>query len=278
MPSHRHLQALAGVYALDALDDGAEQRRFTRHLRRCQACAEEVRAFRNVAAALAFAAATEPPPELRERVMAAVGRTRQLPPVTARPRLRAWPLWTPPGVWLPRLATVTAAVAIVAVVALSIALSGTRQQLNSARAQLNSTQARLSSAQAQIDSARARSQAIAVVLAAGVRTVTGSVATGGKATVLLSVRKRELVVSTSGLATLPAGKAYQLWLIGPSSTQQTAIRSAGLLPPAVAGLTTPVLASGLVSGDKLGMTVEPAGGSKQPTTTPILLLSLPVKA
>jgi anti-sigma factor RsiW len=83
LPSRRNLHALAGVYALDALD-GAEQRRFTRHLRRCQACAEEVRGFRDVATALAFAAAAEPPPELRTQVMAAVGRTRQLPPLTPR--------------------------------------------------------------------------------------------------------------------------------------------------------------------------------------------------
>ena len=68
---------------------------------------------------------------------------------------------------------------------------------------------------------------------------------------------------------------YELWLIGPSTAQATAIRRAGLLPAAEAGLTAPVLASGLVAGDKLGMTVEPAGGSNQPTTTPILLLSLP---
>jgi anti-sigma-K factor RskA len=258
LPSRTNLHALAAVYALDALDDGAEQRRFTRHLRHCQACAEEVRGFRDVAAALAFAAATEPPPELREQVMAAVARTRQLPPVTSRRRLPDWLTWTPQSVWLPRLATATAAVAIAAVVALSVALSGTTQQLNSARAQ---------------------GQAIAAVLAApDVRTVTGPVSTGGTTTVLVSAGKRELVVSTSGLAALPTGKTYQLWLIGPSSTQATAVRPAGLLPPAVSGLATPpVLASGLVAGDKLGMTVEPAGGSNQPTTTPILLLSLPAR-
>jgi hypothetical protein len=36
-----------------------------------------------------------------------------------------------------------------------------------------------------------------------------------------------------------------------------------------------VLASGLVAGDKVGVTVEPAGGTRQPTTAPILLMSLP---
>jgi anti-sigma-K factor RskA len=93
----------------------------------------------------------------------------------------------------------------------------------------------------------------------------------------VSAGQRRLVVSTSGLAALPAGKVYELWLIGPSATQATAVRRAGLLPPAAAGRTAPVLASGLVSGDKLGMTVEPAGGTNQPTTTPILLLSLPAR-
>ena len=118
--------------------------------------------------------------------MAAVGRTRQLPPVTSRRRLPEWLLWTPQSVWLPRLATVTAAVAIAAVVALSVVLSGTRQQLNSARAQ---------------------GQAIAAVLAApDVRTVTGPVSTGGMTTVLVSAGRRELVVSTSGLAALPTAR------------------------------------------------------------------------
>ena len=64
---------------------------------------------------------------------------------------------------------------------------------------------------------------------------------------------------------------YQLWLIGKTKTT-----SAGLLPPAQAGQTPPVLASGVVKGDTLGLTVEPAGGSAQPTTTPILALPLPV--
>ena len=34
--------------------------------------------------------------------------------------------------------------------------------------------------------------------------------------------------------------------------------------------------SGIVPGDKLGLTVEPAPGTAQPTTTPILALPLPM--
>ena len=54
------------------------------------------------------------------------------------------------------------------------------------------------------------------------------------------------------------------------------IVSAGLLPAAKSGVTPPVVATGIVKGDKLGLTVEPAPGTAQPTTTPILALPLPV--
>src|ERR1700757_3525812 len=93
--------ALSGAYALDALEPGAEHDRFTRHLSRCQSCASEVRGFREVATAMAFAATTEAPAAMRERVMTAAARTRQLPPeirTHVRPRRsRSSAPWIP---WL----------------------------------------------------------------------------------------------------------------------------------------------------------------------------------
>lgn len=77
------------------------------------------------------------------------------------------------------------------------------------------------------------------------------------------------IFSTAGLPALPAAKVYQLWLMGPPGT-----RSAGLLA-AGAGRTTLVLASGLRPGDQAGLTVEPAGGTAEPTSTPILAMPLP---
>ena len=250
-PQRQDLHGLAGPYALDALDEGREKERFLRHLRRCAACTGELRGLREVATALAFAAAAEPPPALRPNVMTAVDQTRQLPPEVATER-RGWRLrtWLPWSIWTPRLAIGFAAVAVVVAVVLGVALSGANQQLSSERA---------------------RNDAIAAVLAApDARTVTGTVTTGGTTTVVLSAARHQLVVSLSGLAPLPPGKVYQLWLIGPP-----VVRSAGLLPASVAGRTGPVLASGLAAGDKLGLTVEPAGGTSQPTTTPILVLALP---
>jgi len=49
---------------------------------------------------------------------------------------------------------------------------------------------------------------------------------------------------------------------------------AGMLPGPQQGMTGPVTASGLTPGDRLGLTVEPAGGSPHPTSAMILILAL----
>jgi anti-sigma-K factor RskA len=244
----RHdLHSLSGPYALDALEGGAERDRFIRHMSRCQTCASEVRGFREVATALAFAATAEPPPELRDRVLAAAASTRQLPPEVsthARPRrTRAWVPW---------LSGVVATASIVVAVLFGLALAHTQQELNQAQSE---------------------NQAISLLLSSPhVTLLSHSTTKGGVATVVLAADRHQLVVVTSGLPALPAGKVYQLWLIGTTKTV-----SAGLLPPATSsGRTAPVLASGVVKGDTLGLTVEPAPGSPQPTTKPILALPLPV--
>jgi Anti-sigma-K factor rskA len=265
------LHTLTGAYALDALDPGRELTRFNRHLSRCQSCSAEVRGFREVATAMAFAATTEPPPEMRDRVLAAVARTRQVPPEirthAAGPRRNRG---TAP--WIPWLSGVVATAGIAIAVFFGLAQAHTQDQLNAARAQnhtLAEAQARVERA---LDAARQHDQALAEILGAPhVTLLSRGTSKGGVAVVVLDAATRKLVVATSGLPVLPAGQVYQLWLIGP-----VRIVSAGLLPTARAGVTTPVVATGIVKGDKLGLTVEPAPGSKQPTTTPILALPLPV--
>ncbi len=271
MPLFRQdLHTLAGAYALDAIDPGGELTRFTRHLARCQSCAGEVRGSREVTTAMAFAATTEPPSEMRDQVLAAVARTRQLPPeirTHARPRRSRS---TAP--WLPWLSGVVAAAAIVVAVVFGVANAHTQQQLNAARAQNQALAAGQAKVEAELSQARAHDQALAKILGAPNVTLLSQATTkGGVAVVVLDAAQRQLVVATSGLPALPAGKVYQLWLIGPVK-----IVSAGLLPAAQNGVTSPVVATGLVKGDKLGLTVEPAPGSKQPTTTPILALPVPV--
>jgi hypothetical protein len=261
------LHTLVGVYALDALDSGKELDRFTRHLNRCQSCAGEVRGFREVATAMAFAASEDPPPEMRDRVMAAVARTRQLPPeirTHARPRRTR--------TWVPWVSGVVAVAAIAVAVLFGFAQAHTQAELNQARAQNQALAVDKARIVAELNQARAHDQALAAILGAPHVTLLSQRTTkGGVAVVVLDAAKRQLIVATSGLPALPPGEVYQLWLIGP-----VRIVSAGLLPAAKSGVTPPVVATGIVKGDKLGLTVEPAPGTAQPTTTPILALPLPV--
>lgn len=218
----RHdLHTLTGAYVLDAVEP-AEQARFEHHLRRCKPCGHEVRGLAETATGLAMAVAMEPPPQLKERVLTAVGVTRQLPPAADRHH-RARPALHQP--WIPRLAVAVAVACLAVAVALGAVGLSMRREL---------------------DSARAQNQAIAAVLAApDARIVTQATTVGGTATVVVSRADQKLIFTTAGLPRLPAAKVYELWLIGPPQ-----IRKAGLLPAPSAGKTPPLLASGLATGTR----------------------------
>jgi Anti-sigma-K factor rskA len=231
---------LTGVYALDALT-GPELDRFERHLPRCPACDHEVRDFRETAARLAVAVAATPPAPFRPRVLRAVSATRQDAPLirgrAGRPPVVRW------------LAVAVAAAAVVAAVTLGIVQSVTQHQLNRAQAQIHS--------------------AAAVLAAPDARLTVRATTAGGTATVVSSRSRHAMIITTAGLPALGGGRVYEVWFMAPGR-----IREAGLLPQPTAGRTSPLLATGLAAGDRIGVTVEPAGGTRQPTTTPILVMTL----
>jgi anti-sigma-K factor RskA len=64
------LHSLVAPYALDALDE-TEERSFEQHLALCERCRRELAGLREAAAALAYSApVAQPPPELKERILA----------------------------------------------------------------------------------------------------------------------------------------------------------------------------------------------------------------
>ena len=60
---------------------------------------------------------------------------------------------------------------------------------------------------------------------------------------------------------------YELWYIGESGA-----RPAGTFSVSESGATWRVLDGDMVAGDMVGVTVEPRGGSEQPTTDPIVAI------
>ena len=232
MPYELHV--LTGSYALDAVSD-AERREFERHLQHCPACDAEVRGLRETAARLARTCAMTPPARMEQQVLAATYRTRQLLPLPAgRPRR------------IPRIPRIPRRVAVLAAAA-SVAVA----------AGLGITQL---SAQHQLDQARATAIA-RVVTAPDARVDTAPTSAGGSVTVITSAALHESVVSASGMASLPSGRVYQVWVMSPSGA-----RSAGLIHG------SSLLASAVRPGDRIGITVEPAGGTAQPTTTPVAVV------
>ncbi|MGW2161920.1 anti-sigma factor [Nonomuraea sp. NPDC001699] len=240
---------LAGAYALDAISDEGERRRFEQHLARCAECARETVTLRETAARLGVAVAVEPPPGLRERVLSEIDQVRQLPPEvppaphTRRP-WRAWP------------AAVGMAAALAMVAWLGVTSVQVRQELQLAQ--------------------RTEQRIAAVLSSDDARTVTGAVAGPsaggghGRGTVVMSRSQGALVFWAAGLGDPPAGRVYQLWQLAPGR-----ITSAGLLVPSRSGGTLPVLSTIGSDVGQVGVTVEPTGGSRQPTSTPFLLLDLP---
>jgi anti-sigma-K factor RskA len=238
---------LAGAYALDALTE-PDRVRFERHLAGCEACRQEAGSLREAAGRLAAVPAAPPPPHVREQVLAEAARTRQQPPLTAdvpagsgRRAIR----WR-----APRMAVAIAGGCILVALVLGGLFIHTQRSLSVEQA---------------------HNRAIATILNAPDATIMSAKAVkSGSATVVMSHRDHALVLTTAMLPALPAGQRYQVWLMGPRR-----IRPAGILPVPHRGMTAPVVVSRVAPGDMVGLTVEPASGSTEPSSAPVLMLVLP---
>jgi anti-sigma-K factor RskA len=240
------LHLLTGAYAVDALT-GAELDDFEKHLQRCPSCADEVRGLRETAARLGLATAVAPPPWMRDQVLDATSRVRQLPPSGLRliaadgPRRRIRRL----GRRIPGAIAIAAMAA--AIVVLIVLQLGTRQQLQQSQA---------------------ANRAVASVLAApDARIELGNPTVGGRVTAVFSRSDQAAVVTASGMPTPGGARVYQLWVMSPAGA-----RSVGLMPGSGSGATAPILAADVQPGDQLAITIEPAGGTRQPTAPPIVAI------
>ncbi|MEU5264548.1 anti-sigma factor [Amycolatopsis sp. NPDC021455] len=244
MTAERH--TLTGAYALDAVSE-VDRAEFERHLGECAACRQEVAELRATGGLLGAAAAVEPPPGLKLVVLADVARTRQLPPKLPGSHGLAgrWPggraAAGPHAVPEPSRAK---------------ALHLRAALLGAAAAAVVAVVVGVVTAPAPVDSVLAAPDASAIQ---GVGQ--------GHATLVVSRSRHQAVLLASGLPALDAGHVYQVWLIGSGGA-----RSAGLMAPEapqrmlVADLPPDV--------DRIGITVEPSGGSPGPTTPAVTRISL----
>ncbi|MFD3442898.1 anti-sigma factor domain-containing protein [Streptomyces sp. NPDC058685] len=241
------LHTSTGAYALHALPDD-EQRAFVKHLEACEACRNEVAELQATAVRLGRAVAMSPPQSMREAVLGRVATTRQeftlLQGDETRRRMT----------WLPRLM-------LAASVAAAAAFGGVaiwqHQEASEARASVRQAQERM--------------VGVADVLAApDAQLQTRKLPDGSVATVAVSHRQDAAALVVSGLPQLPTNKVYEAWFIDASGDAAPA----GLLSRD-AGRQLALLEGPVGEAAAVAFTVEPAGGSPQPTTVPLGSVTLP---
>jgi anti-sigma-K factor RskA len=225
------IHALSGAYAVDALDD-VERVGFERHLSGCAACRAEVASLRETAASLGDDVALAPPPELRAAVLEGITRVRPLPPVVPGGGHRADGGPATRRKWFPAL--------VAAVVLALVGVGGVVWQ------------------PWQDDTSPTLTTADRVLADQDAQRVSQTLPNGATATIVRSAKEHRAVLVTEDMPPPPDGKVYQLWLQSPADEMV----SAGLMP---AGQTTALLSGDADEAIGAGVSVEPEGGSEQPT-------------
>ncbi len=227
------LHHLAGAYALDALEE-SERVAFEQHLASCDWCTVEVADFRATAAVLAQGVSTPAPPALKAKVMAEVGRTRQVSPTVL-------PLRTRRPVRL-KVASIAAGLLLLAV--------GTATVLRLPRTD-------------GIEEVIAAPDSITVDLAP----TADFEGDPGMLRIVWSAERDEVVIIGDDLADPGSGKVYQLWLLA----EDKEVVPEDLLVPDD-GAIRKVLSVSDRAAAQWAVTIEPAAGSLTPSS-PILYAS-----
>jgi len=264
------IHSLVGAYAVDAVDD-AERARFEAHLATCAQCRAEVDSLRAAASSVAALADTPPPASLKTALMRDIGSVRPLPPLVAD-QDRDQDQEQPSG---PAAAPGTAAPGTDAPVPGQDELRARRERRTGARTAAARWLAGAAAAAAVVvggvvwhpwdtQTPQAPVTASQQVLQAGdARSYTDR-----STTIVRSASLGKAVVRGT-LPPPPAGKVYELWLQRPDGT----MAGAGLVSD-VAGVRDGVVLQGdAATATGAGITLEPAGGSDAPTTTPLALVS-----
>lgn len=265
------MATLTGAYVVNGLSQ-EESAEFEQHLAACADCAQEVRELRETVAKLGAAAATAPPEELKQRVLDEVARTRQQPPrvdepstdgptaesrptdgasttnVRAlRPRMRQWGM---------RLAVAAAVVGV----ALATAFGGFAWHAQQQVADLTERMERADTGGVEMAQ---------LLQASDANIVQGSTGESSATSVVSREDGRAMFLS-SDMPKPPPDRAYQLWFMDDEGAT-----SAGMYTPGGGDEVDSVTASMPADASQMAVTVEPASGSEQPTTDPIMVMDMP---
>ncbi len=234
--THSEMEDLYELYLLGALEY-EQASEIAEHVnRQCDHCVAQLKeASRLIAGLPALAEISQPPADLRARVLAIAA-----PPAPARQRPQ-WP----------------AAFALACAASVALAFWGLGQQnrleeLNRQRNELRS--------------------ALAILSEADTKTVSfGQAQNDPQGRVFIS-KNGGVVFLGNRLPQLASGKTFEFWLVPAKGNPQ----AAGLFTTNAQGISVNVLARSVNPADyaAVAVSIEPAGGSPQPSTKPILIVPL----
>jgi anti-sigma-K factor RskA len=274
-------EALA-IYALDALDSPGQRAALEAHLAECVTCRNELAMHRETAAAIGESVAPiVPPPELRERALAAAvqrssranvpagGATAPAVELTHH-RVHPQKLWTSASLaWL-----TTAAAVIVAAAALIYAYA-LQREVTALTQVATSAAARSNALAAEINALRQQSAELVRVLnvigAPDVRlaALAGQGAADGALGRAYWSRSQGLVFRALQLPPLSPDRDYQLWIVPPAGAAPVSMGVITVRADGTSSHSTPL--ADLPAAAAVALTIEPAGGSATPTL-PIVMV------
>lgn len=234
---NEQLHDLAAAYALDALDPD-ERARFETHLDSCAPCTAAVAEHRAAAAFLAEGEETAPPPGVRGRVMDAIAaEPRRVSTATSSGAISS-------PASRPAVGRRTLPLAIAAAMVLVAVTAGLAAFVRDV-----------------IDDRDAAEDLVAVLASPDARTVVLEGSEGrADLRVVWSPETTGVVVLGDELPAPPDEQVYELWVLADEGP-----RSAGQFTPADDGAIRRRLALPAEPADGWGVTLEPAGGSPEPT-------------
>lgn len=250
-PRKHEVASLSGAYVLNALNDD-ETKAFEAHLAESEETRNETTELADTAVLLGLAVQPETPPaSLKASIMAQLATTPQLErevvivpdarfssPAQAKAQAR----------WFQR--PLNAIVGVAAAVALII---GGGVAVNAIST--NVTQQ------------AAANQLAAIYAADDSQSAKATVAGGGDATLVWAASLGTSALIVEGMNSLPSDKVYELWYISGGEA-----RPAGTFTVSGDGKLWQILDGTMKSGDTVGVTVEPTGGSQKPSTDPVLVI------
>lgn len=239
MTSHDELLDSVAAYALGLLP-AAEAQAVVAHLQTCERCREEYRFLQPAVTAVAYSAEACADPTSGANAASPLLKARIMKQVRSE---RALPATTPRSWAAYAVAAACLAIAIVTgLVDLSLS-----DRLNRERAQ-----------------SVAQSQIIADLTAPGSRHhrfAGGEVFTNGD----------RLYLTMHGLPAPPSGHVYQAWTLAKGAKK---VAPSKTFEPGAEGVAVVPLPEAATRIAAVAVSVEPAGGSMQPTTKPIALVTL----